>query len=122
MEFRGTPGPWQTADHYEDCLIVVDSRGYEIVTAETYPILSNYSERLGVGHWSDDERGSLTLTNEEQAANAHLIAAAPDLLEALQNMIGAFDNPIVRRKLPSDFNKEAIESARAAISKALGEA
>lgn len=54
-------------------------------------------------------------------ANAQLFSAAPDLLEALQNMIGAFDNPIVRRKLPSDFNSEAIQSARTAITKALGE-
>ena len=54
-------------------------------------------------------------------ADVRLMEAAPDLLEALQNMIGAFDNPIVRRKLPSDFNSEAIQSARAAISKALGE-
>ena len=54
-------------------------------------------------------------------SDANLIAAAPDLLEALQNMIGAFDNPIARRKLPSDFNSEAIQSAREAISKALGE-
>lgn len=53
--------------------------------------------------------------------DVRLMEAAPDLLEALQNMIGAFDNPIVRRKLPSDFNSEAIQSARAAISKALGE-
>ncbi|HHA1718956.1 TPA: hypothetical protein ACOEGC_004654 [Enterobacter kobei] len=58
---------------------------------------------------------------DEALANAKLASAAPDLLEALQNMIGAFDNPIVRRKLPSDFNSEAIQSARAAISKALGE-
>lgn len=64
---------------------------------------------------------AMTMDSEQDASLAQLFAAAPELLEALQNMIGAFDNPIVRRKLPSDFNSEAIQSARAAIAKALGE-
>lgn len=57
---------------------------------------------------------------EQQKFNAKLIAAAPELLESLQNMLAAFDNPILRRKLDSDFNAEAIDTARAAIAKARG--
>jgi len=93
--FEGSPAPWRIngVDYHDYGLI--DAEGGEIM------LLKAECER-------DDH-------------NATLIAAAPDLLEALQNMIGAFDNPIARRKLPSDFNSEAIQSARAAISKALGE-
>lgn len=52
--------------------------------------------------------------------NARLIAAAPDLLAALQNMLGAFDNPVRRRKMPGEFEDESIASARAAIALATG--
>lgn len=82
----------------------------------------------GPWYWDEEGLGSknhIVFGKEYPAemtskANKALIAAAPELLEALQNMIGAFDNPIVRRKLPSTFNCEAIQSARAAINKALG--
>lgn len=52
----------------------------------------------------------------ENEANARLIAAAPDLLEALEYMIeeatsGQFSNP----------SEEEIQKARAAIAKAKGE-
>ncbi|WP_374255823.1 hypothetical protein [Yokenella regensburgei] len=99
-EFKGTPGPWVMDD-------------YGNVLHET--------EAGSVGKLRVSGVRLPNRVTEEYAANTKLIAAAPDLLEALQNMIGAFDNPIVRRKLPSDFNSEAIQSARAAISKALGE-
>lgn len=82
-DFKHTPGPWVTSEHYEDCMIILDPRGYEIVTAESTPILSDYVKRLGIQHWSDDERGCLNLSQEEQAANARLIAAAPELLDVL---------------------------------------
>ena len=41
------------------------------------------------------------------------------LEEALQNMLGAFDNPVTRLKMGTswtDFHKEAVESARNAIN------
>ena len=47
-------------------------------------------------------------------ANARLIAAAPDLLEALANMVGAFGGV-------GETTSPAIESARAAIRKATAE-
>lgn len=108
-EFRGTPGPWSTSKHYEDCLIVIDSRGYEIVSADTLPILSNYAEKLGIQHWADDERAAIELSQDEQAANAYLIAAAPEMLQALQLMVSAQVLPVYHQTI-----------ANAAITKALG--
>lgn len=48
---------------------------------------------------------------------ARLIAAAPELKEALQNMLGAFDNAVRRMKMPGDFEDEAIATARIALAK-----
>ena len=50
---------------------------------------------------------------EEVQANAHLIAAAPDLLDALQSLLAAFD---------SDFHDLVLAKmkAQAAIAKAKG--
>jgi hypothetical protein len=45
---------------------------------------------------------------------------APELLDALRNMVGMFDTPVVRRHYNSDFHREACESARCAIAKAEG--
>lgn len=51
---------------------------------------------------------------EEAKANARLIAAAPELLEALQSVIWAEDSQ-------PDHLEDAIRHARAAIAKATGE-
>ncbi|MFP2273266.1 hypothetical protein ACLEXX_02185 [Enterobacter ludwigii] len=119
-DFKGTPGPWSTSKHYEDCLIVLDPRGYEIVSAETLPILSNYSERLGVQHWSDDERAAIELSQDEQAANAMLIAAAPELLEVLQEMVAIVKKNSYPCPDKPNSNYARAEEAEAVIAKALG--
>ena len=54
---------------------------------------------------------NLSLVDEEAEANARLITAAPDLLEALRSLLDA---------LPSATTHPAIRSARAAIAKATG--
>lgn len=61
-EFKGTPGPWEV---------------------EPNP---------GKGSWVGDSKGNWSAlscgrSNDEGEANAHLIAAAPDMLEALQEAI-----------------------------------
>lgn len=63
------------------------------------------------------------LKDEHEAeANAQLIAAAPDLLDAVQNLMGLFDTPVVRRRLKDDaLYPEVIIQARAAVARAKGE-
>lgn len=119
-EFKGTPGPWLASHHYSDVVTVIDSQGLEVVTAEHCPIMQNYDERLEIDHWADDARAFRELPEHEQAANAYLIAAAPDLLTELQRLRG-----YVIDVLDVDEDDCHIEhplmSSRAAISKALGE-
>lgn len=85
-EFKGTPGPCTGKDVH---ICQQDKAGLQIGFLMT----------------SSDER------REEGAANAHLIAAAPELLEALQAIM---DSNYV---LP----KEVVTLANAAIAKALGQ-
>ena len=59
------------------------------------------------------------LEYSEQAANAKLISAAPDLLEALQAALEWIDNAAHGVE---SYEDEVMESGRAAIAKALGEA
>lgn len=103
MDTKFTPGPWFAN--------LQDDGGFNITDMVDCWDASVLCTRFA---WAEKE--------EENHANARLMAAAPDLLAALQNMVGAFHSPIARRKLPSDFNVEAIESAQAAIAKATGAA
>ena len=67
---------------------------------------------------------SRTLKPSEQRANAHLIAAAPDLLEALKGLLsravlGAMDTEDVLRDY-GNLGMSHIRAAQAAIAKAEG--
>lgn len=73
---------------------------------------------VGVADWSEngDARYSLVGVKEICINDARLIAAAPDLLEALQGLVKAVFDGYSER-----IYADQIISARAAIAKALGE-
>ena len=84
METKHTPGPWNQLEHWAS---ITTNDGYAICDmALTYSSLSN----------------------EELEANARLIAAAPDLLEALQFLMVASGEQLTT----------AFEQAQEAIAKA----
>ena len=64
----------------------------------------------------------------EATANARLIAAAPDLLEALREILGPLNvcsdnhNVLDDQVLPVDITMGELRRARAAIARATGEA
>ncbi|MBT2007044.1 hypothetical protein KKZ39_17275 [Enterobacter hormaechei subsp. xiangfangensis] len=100
MEFKGTKGEWDWEENSASqvdgstCIEVHSGGGPQIAYLQSF-----------VGWGADYERNAAI-------ANAKLIAAAPDLLEALQDALHAYDK---HGEHPEwDF-------ARAAISKALGE-
>ena len=90
-----TPGPWKIAAHCST--LIFDTKGRSIASAG--------------GYQSNTES-----TIDENEANAQLIAAAPDLLEALEAIVGLDDSIENYQKLC-----DAMQSARIAISKARGE-
>lgn len=103
-----TPGPWKIRNGF-------DGESYEV-----YPAKVNGESKPNIGVWAE----LATVNKHPQPgstgkANARLIAAAPDMyeaLEALQKANGA-----------NDFNgwhdsfAPAIEKARAALTKARGQ-
>ncbi|MEQ5740575.1 hypothetical protein [Providencia rettgeri] len=95
MEFKHSPAPWRCHDKRPNC------SGYSIV--------GNDGQYIGfVG--DSDELSPID-------ANVHLIAAAPELLEALIELTESAKEAIDGLGDLSD----AIDTAKAAIAKALGQ-
>jgi hypothetical protein len=95
-----TPAPWKASDEWIDDL-----------------------NRETISIWGEDAHGLMTIAElrhtlvnpsaNEQIANARLIAAAPELLEALKKCLQLLENSPLA-------NSETAEIARAAINKAKG--
>ena len=108
---KHTPGPWAiNKDSLGDLLpgcVNIDAHSHKALATAVYQMEDD------AGH-ADDLAGS-----DVCRANALLISAAPDLLEALRQMINLFEASIPDRFNP-DFYEEWI-FAQAAIAKATGE-
>ena len=95
---KHTPGPWKHT--YMPRLSVIHGPNGEHV-ADT-------------GAWRDDE-------HPEMRANAHLIAAAPDLLEALELLHDETRDYVEINSLGDPWHNRSMKMARAAIAKAKGD-
>lgn len=97
-EFKGTPGPW-----------VADKTSRAVG-----PISSDDDQSYGMVipvAWIEFDQEV-----EIHESNQNLIAAAPELLEALQRMVNK-----AHKQNWNDAYPEELQSAQAAINKALGE-
>ena len=109
-ETRFTRGPWivdATANQHID-----GAHWREIRAGDHGQVLAEVYHDLG-----DPDPG---LTDEDAAANAHLIAAAPDLYEALVDFV---ENPAFQIAVGGNPNAvdAMLDRARAALAKARGE-
>ena len=95
---KHTPGPWQIKRHFDP--------GYKFISAQKHTALAQV-----VWCMEDEDR------SPECEANAHLIAAAPDLLGALNSLLEYL------HEYDLDYPEAApvFDKARAAIAKAKGE-
>ena len=91
-----TPGPWFVCEDTRGCKSVRSTSGFLSFTPS-------------VGHYGDPTR--YLNEKEEMEANAYLIAAAPDLCEALRELLEHIDAHCVTE---GDCNQ-----ARAALAKAV---
>ena len=114
MNAKHTPGPWNTSEYFENCVDVIDGNGFGIAEVCGIAILHGYKETLGISHWSDKGDALREISEEEKKSNARLIAAAPELLEALVKLCAIQDVGDVA-SLASEWDE-----ARAAIAKATG--
>jgi hypothetical protein len=104
---KHTPGPWRTQKLEGDMQQKVHVRAEHLPIATVFALNST-------------GRGFVTLTDEEQA-NAALIAAAPEMLEALRKANAALKCNIKSGNLNCICEGcTAADAARAAIAKAEG--
>lgn len=117
-EFKGTPGPWY-AEHADgpDNVYAKSSTGVWSKRKHDAAV-ENYEHRPMQEAWVCGIWGDI---DDEDLANARLIAAAPELLESLMEVMAA-----LRKEAPgTPFNNPRFDAlgikCYAAIAKALGE-
>lgn len=96
-EFKGTQGKWEVVIGDDNAPDVISDIGVEVAFTPTY-------------------NGDKT----EQWHNAKLIAASPDLLAALQQLLEIYDDQSGKVWTTSS-KRRALDNARAAVNKALEE-
>lgn len=102
MNTQHTPGPWTLIETPHEKII----SSWHIRVGEHQIPLHPY-KRI----WSEDRTQSGLVIDQQHMADARLIAAAPDLLEALQFVMTAHGEQL----------ETAFAQAHAAIAKATGE-
>ena len=113
MSEKHTPGPWTSYPcNLEKYSRVITAKGAMVQVAYTG---LEHSDQVAMTKEVYGDRMTYG-PGEETAANARLIAAAPDLLSALN---GAIEHWPVPSSICKD--RHAYEAARAAIAKATGE-
>lgn len=103
-EFKGTKGPWFALDN---------SVYWDVTNADGRAIGNTCSSQYVFG---DGDR-----MGKETIANTNLIAAAPELLEALRSIIHGYEGREGFGMFDLVCHGDEIERANAAIAKALGE-
>lgn len=109
---KHTPGPWSLVGTKNETLI-----GIGLKQKPKGEIQSNGRVIARVPN--------LKLYTDEQESNAHLIAASPDMLEALEELVNLVEYDVISelksgRPVPKVY-KKALDAARGAIAKARGE-
>ena len=100
---KHTPGPWKVAELFRDQRIVRPESG-------GYPLAAAYSQRdkFGKPHYNAD-------------ANAHLIAAAPDMLSELRHVLAKVKDARGKGRISQSLALFLIERLEFIVSKAEGE-
>ena len=104
-----TPGPWKARPGGAE---VITAYAPEGVRAHGYGCGNDFIADLNDGEYHE------YYDRAEQEANARLIAAAPELLEALEELADLVDDLVDGIYRPDSFTTQP---ARAAIAKAKGE-
>lgn len=99
-ETRFTPGPWRIVSERDDELKVKGPQDEWVADCAD-------------GFWSDEADGWIMA--DESEANAHLIAAAPDLYDTLVDLRAAL------AELDAELHAKAIAVIDLALAKARGE-
>lgn len=83
MSERATPGPWSVQDIGSNCLRITSNIPLEHVP---YGLRDYYNSIASVTQRDEHPRYDAGISRQTCAANARLIASAPDLLDALRTI------------------------------------
>jgi hypothetical protein len=106
---KHTPGPWELREYKQEKVV----SSWNVHIGEYQVHIFPY-KRI----YSDDRQLSGFVQDDQVMADAHLIAAAPELLEALK----ALETMTERHRLSGYPISDAQKAARAAIERAEGKA
>lgn len=80
-----TPGPWVIDATYLEVSDVLGADGYPVAEVQWTAIMPGYNKKFGITHWAGDEgRSYIERPAAEVEANARLIAAAPEMYDAMR--------------------------------------
>lgn len=103
LKFRGTPGPWRVDGHVGRNDIV------------NYSIVSISGDAVGCAPVAEVlQYNPRPMPTERVEANARLLAAAPDLLAALETFVETFDPD---KQAIYSFAREKIKAAKQIIER-----
>ena len=114
MQTKHTPGPWRLTES-GDAIVSADGGTLIVETGQDY---WKNLEAAAAGASSDIAKRHLP----QVRANARLIAAAPELLEALVAILETADLSFGEGEQAAKVGNAVISQARAAIAKAEGKA
>lgn len=111
MSTKHTPGPWMLVETPDESVI----SSWDIHVGE-YKVSVFPYKRI----YSEDRTHSGLIIDKERMADARLIAAAPELLDALNRLLPMAEDGTFQYGANPDEDEDIIY-ARAAIAKATGE-
>ena len=104
MNAKHTPGPWNIgSSDLPVSRMSIHCKGHKDSCHSTVALMVS--------------RGAIGISHDEEFANARLIAAAPDLLKALEDCVAVMDRELAGLKVI----QPELSAARAAIAKVAGE-
>jgi len=115
MDAKFTKGNWGVKLYPDGANVTAN--GFSFIDVCNIGIDLDYEEK-GFGHWADSESLTVDISLDEQFANAHLIAAAPEMYKMLNELICHFE---YGNSDHFELNDEKIEPIKLLIAKARGD-
>ena len=86
MNTKFTKGEWTVKLYPDGAGVMVN--GFSFIGVENIGIDLDYEDK-GFSHWADDDSLVIEVPLNEQFANAHLIASAPDMYKLIEDLISS---------------------------------
>lgn len=112
---KPTPGPWEIEDDSQRIDGIGDVRMYRVVTPDGATVAELSNACCNEIVYEDDGEGSGCHYDLQTMANATLIAAAPEMADAIAGLIESYE------PYPGGSAWDAYQKAKAALAKARGE-